>query len=165
MVFIGLLGGASYVNVFYLILKRSTILREREEQEAVRAYLTNKGHDPSGYRDVGDIAPRKKSLRYERAQSVITTTDRELDSEDTLMRSRSDSVSAAPHAQFLEGINLTTEERNEIRAIHGNLNDVWAARREMGMSIGALYATLGVTLGTIVDLIFTNTMLKHRRSC
>ncbi|KAG5501587.1 hypothetical protein JIQ42_05433 [Leishmania sp. Namibia] len=165
MIFIGLLGGASYVNVFYLILKRSTILREREEQEAVRAYLTSKGHELSGYGDGGDIAPKKKSLRYERAQSVVTTADRELDSEDALMRSRSDTVSAAPHAQFLEGINLTTEERDELRAIHGNLNDVWAARREMGMSIGALYATLGITLGTIVDLIFTNTMLKHRKSC
>ncbi|KAG5479005.1 hypothetical protein LSCM1_02847 [Leishmania martiniquensis] len=165
MFFIGLMGGASYVNVFYLILKRSTKLREREEHEALRAYLAGKGHEISGYGDDEGVPLKKKTLRYERAQSVITGAEQEVSNESTLRRSRNDAAGAAPYAQLIDEVGLTAEERDRITAIHANLNDVWAARREMGMNIGALYATLGITLGTIVDLIFTNTMLKHSMSC
>jgi battenin len=34
-------------------------------------------------------------------------------------------------------------------------------RRQMAMNIGALYAVLGITLGSGVDLIFSNTVLDQ----
>ncbi|CAM65565.2 conserved hypothetical protein [Leishmania infantum JPCM5] len=163
MIFIGLMGGASYVNVLYLILKRSTTLREREEREAVEAYLTSKGHDVSRCRYAEDSEPRKKAAD-ERAAPVVAKLERKPMNEIMPQPSQCDTESAAPQAQIL-GLPLTQEERDAIKAIHCNLNDVWATRREMGMNIGALYATVGITLGTVVDLIFTNTMLKHSKSC
>ncbi|CAG9568932.1 conserved hypothetical protein [Leishmania major strain Friedlin] len=163
MIFIGLMGGASYVNVLYLILKRSTTLREREEREAVEAYLTSKARDVSGRRYAEDTELRKKAAD-ERAALVVAKLEGKPVSEIMPKPSQSDIASAAPQSQIL-GLALTQEERDAIKAIHCNLNDVWAARREMGMNIGALYATVGITLGTVVDLIFTNTMLKHSKSC
>lgn len=163
MIFIGLMGGASYVNVLYLILKRSTTLREREESEAVEAYLTSKGHDVSGCRCPDDSELRKNAAD-ERAPPVVAKLEGKPIDETMPKPSRSDTATAAPQSQIL-GLDLTQEERDAIKAIHCNLNDVWAVRREMGMNIGALYATVGITLGTVVDLIFTNTMLKHSKSC
>ncbi|AIN98296.2 hypothetical protein LPMP_220010 [Leishmania panamensis] len=164
MTLIGLMSGASYVNVFYLILKRSTMLREREENEAVKAYLASKSHDSSRLGDAGGSALTRKTADGVRSESALTGLDRELSDEVMPNYLQNDTAGAASEDQNL-GLDLTNDEQEEIKAIHRNLNDVWAARREMGMNIGALYATIGITLGTVVDLILTNTMLKHSKSC
>ncbi|GET85995.1 hypothetical protein, conserved [Leishmania tarentolae] len=163
MIFIGLLGGASYVNVLYLVLKRSSILHKREEHEAVKAYLASKGYDMNECGDAED-GTLKKTIADEHATLAVGKLERTPIDETLPGHSQNTPASAAPQPDIL-GYDLTEEERNAVKAIHRNLNDVWAARREMGMNIGALYATFGITTGTLVDLIFTNTMLKHSKSC
>ncbi|EPY21469.1 battenin [Strigomonas culicis] len=174
MIFIGLMGGASYVNVFYLILQRSTKMRQKEEEEAVSKYLAAQGHDMgdhaagSQHRDAAADMGAEKKLHA--TEPILADMAREHSDEMTQPSGGSDTGRTEPtHAQpyqlTVDNADMTDAEREEIEQIRRTLNDVWAARRETGMNIGAMYATIGITLGNLVCLVFTNTMLNYETSC
>ncbi|KAG5504884.1 hypothetical protein JKF63_04330 [Porcisia hertigi] len=164
MFFIGLMGGASYVNVFYLILKRSTKMREREERQTVCAYLESKGHDVSNLEDAEGHSRTEGHSCDAGAERFHEQSNPSYSGKKEPTRPKSRDLSDSLHGH-LKGMDLTKEELDEITAIHRNLNDVWTGRREAGMNIGALYATIGITIGTVIDLILTNTVVKGGHKC
>ncbi|CAD2221645.1 battenin [Angomonas deanei] len=163
MLFIGLLGGASYVNVFYLILKRSQKMQNKEEKDAMAEYLGEErlqallANPQEGEEVLSDDSPVEPTTARQDDEEVVITTEKK--NETTNKKDTADGQLVLPEDQ------LTAEELQELQAIRRRLADVWYVRREMGMNIGAMYATIGITLGNVVDLIFTNTMLKNSQSC
>ncbi|KAH9586606.1 Batten's disease protein Cln3 [Trypanosoma melophagium] len=94
MIFVGLMGGASYVNVFYNILEETKRMQLDEERE------------------------------------------------------------------ILEGVVAAGEDSEELLAARHYIAMIWKEKRTLAMNIGALYATIGITLGSLLDLLFTLVLLK-----
>ncbi|KEG05530.1 putative calcium channel protein [Trypanosoma grayi] len=118
MIFVGLMGGASYVNVFYNILEETRVMQEDEEREIVEFVASRRRSD-------GDV--EKEDVERE-AQTTDDTVNGESD-----------------------------EARAACRYIAG----VWREKRNLAMNIGALYATIGITTGSLLDLFFTLVVLKE----
>ncbi|KPA75515.1 hypothetical protein ABB37_08412 [Leptomonas pyrrhocoris] len=254
MLFVGLLGGASYVNVFYLILCRGQAMQQKEEDEAIRRYLESRpAFDGSDTQTVATVplkstrpVPRERQVEESNSSSsnnnmavldgantnaaaepeVIVTTapagtvkskppaavkkhshkksSRESASqsppaaagthnaasplgkkevEGRIMHSDSDStddelldgasvnvpenLDADPALVRLGLTNrrLSDAEADEIELIRTASAEEWQRRRELSMSMGSLYAMVGICIGTILDVIFTNTLLSTKSSC
>jgi battenin len=112
MVFVGLMGGASYVNVFYNILQDPDL---RVKLDAIAdkhtpAHQLYDHHVPSGRVEEG------------------ASTD------------PSGATPTAAHPAHAKRLNA----------------------KELAMNVGALYATLGITMGSVLDLILGNTLMAHQ---
>lgn len=117
MVFVGLLGGASYVNVFYNILEET-----KEAQNAeIAEFVAWRGRK------------RAPGLSSER---VFNDTE------------------------FGEPLGSEEEEATIIRDCVAHITAEWKTKRDMAMNIGALYVTVGITLGSLLDLFFTVVVLR-----
>ena len=250
MLFVGLLGGASYVNVFYLILCRGQAMQQKEEDESIRRYLESRpvlngvdvqmaGSAPLQPSKPTKVAPREGAAE-ERGSThtgdgtstvfttasepevVVTTTTATLkrrggkkgskgattiistsvkstsaemavssplgkkEVEGRIMHSDSDSTEepsetfdAAASVEVQDNIDadptlvrlgmanrkLSAAEADEIELIRNASAEEWQRRRELCMSMGSLYAMFGICIGTILDVIFTNTILTTKSSC
>jgi battenin len=253
MLFVGLLGGASYVNVFYLILCRGQAMQQKEEDEAIRQYLesrpalandnttttatakallkvakpasregivedrscaTNATNTTSKAEVVVTAVPvgtrsavaaaaanppahiKKRAHKKDSksagptspstaAAMVAKTASRPLSkevegrimhsdsdaSEDGLFDAESASVTVNPDADptlirlGMANRKLSDSEADEIELIRNASAEEWQRRRELSMSMGSLYAMGGICIGTILDVIFTNTILTTKSTC
>ncbi|EAN87368.1 hypothetical protein, conserved, partial [Trypanosoma cruzi] len=116
MIFVGLMGGASYVNVFHNILEETRLMQEKELNEAM-VFLASR-QKKSG--DAGGT----HAERGEQERNVVDGESKEL-------------CEAAHY--------ITT---------------VWKEKRDLAMNIGSIYSTIGITLGSLLDLLFTLVVLK-----
>ena len=126
MVFVGLFGGASYVNVFYNILEQTqqtTCTAEasggQERDSAAANCRTEQGPREGAENDVASLLAAEPGSGQRRVMAGQGT--------------QSDDAAALK------------------------------AQRELCMNIGALYAVAGITLGSMLDVLFSNTILD--RSC
>ena len=78
-----------------------------------------------------------------------------------------DNIDADPTLVRLGMANrkLSAAEADEIELIRNASAEEWQRRRELCMSMGSLYAMFGICIGTILDVIFTNTILTTKSSC
>lgn len=259
MLFVGLLGGASYVNVFYLILCRGQAMQQKEEDEAIRRYLESRPETTTADTTATFTAKRAKAEPREgvveescsnsrsvvvggggnatasEPEVVVTTTSSSSAAAATTLKKRgakkgrnaagasssptspSTAAAAASPSKLLgkkevegrilhsdsdseEGNGATAEAEasvavpDELRGVavdadptlvrlgmaHRKLTDAemdamemirtasaeeWQRRRELSMSMGSLYAMVGICIGTILDVIFTNTILTTKSTC
>ncbi|EKG04438.1 hypothetical protein TCSYLVIO_004502 [Trypanosoma cruzi] len=116
MIFVGLMGGASYVNVFHNILEETRLMQEKELNEAM-VFLASR------QRNGGD-AGGAHAERGEQERNVVDGESKE----------------------FCEAAHYITT--------------VWKEKRDLAMNIGSIYSTIGITLGSLLDLLFTLVVLK-----
>ncbi|RNE97139.1 putative calcium channel protein [Trypanosoma conorhini] len=116
MIFVGLMGGASYVNVFYNILEETRVMQAQEVEEAVE-FLASRQR-------VGDEAKPGKAGGGEQEMDVV------------------------------EG-----ESKEACEATH-YIATVWKEKRDLAMNLGSIYSSIGITLGSLLDLLFTLVVLK-----
>ncbi|ORC85269.1 uncharacterized protein TM35_000361290 [Trypanosoma theileri] len=130
MIFVGLMGGASYVNVFYNILKETKEMQEDEEREIVEFVTRHRSMESAKKSDEED--PQKNAK-----DGDLIASDGETD------------VGVA-----------AGEETEELLAAHKYIAALWKEKRDLAMNIGALYATIGSTIGSLLDLLFTLVVLN-----
>ncbi|RNE95870.1 putative calcium channel protein [Trypanosoma rangeli] len=116
MVFVGLMGGASYVNVFYNILEETRAAQEYEVDEAMDF-----------------IASRRKSDSYTNAENA---NDKKRE------------------------VGVVEGESKEAREATHYIETVWKEKRDLAMNIGSVYSSIGIALGSLLDLLFTLVVLK-----
>ncbi|KPI82717.1 hypothetical protein ABL78_8270 [Leptomonas seymouri] len=233
MLFVGLLGGASYVNVFYLILCRGQSMQQKEEDAAIRKFLESRpvlnGGGDEETQTVATVplkparpAPRegqseefsdsmadgtnrstavepevvvtaapsaktsnslKKLLKKKSSAASPDEKTKKNEVEGRIMHSDSESSEGELHDAELVNVpghpdadptlvrlgmanrKLTAAEADEIEAIRSASAEEWQRRRELSMSMGSLYAMVGICIGTLLDVFFTNTILKSKSTC
>lgn len=163
MLFVGLVGGASYVNCFFLILHRSLGLQEAHITTTIaqlrenihKVGLSNDGflESPLALQDDGEVKKpteitgepvHLRSSSSSSSTSSTTTEDSLEEEQETLAPEREDAI-------------VEAEEY---------LKEFWQRRRELAMATGSLHGMIGISLGTILDVLFTNTVLKDaNKSC
>ncbi|EKF28930.1 calcium channel protein, putative [Trypanosoma cruzi marinkellei] len=116
MICVGLMGGASYVNVFHNILEETRLMQEKELNEAMEF-----------------LASRQKKRGDEGSAQVERG-----DQEKSVVDGESKELSEAAHY-------ITT---------------LWKEKRGLAMNIGSIYSTIGIILGSLLDLLFTLVVLK-----
>ncbi|ESL05974.1 hypothetical protein TRSC58_06359 [Trypanosoma rangeli SC58] len=116
MIFVGLMGGASYVNVFYNILEETRATQEYEVDEAIEF-----------------IASRRRSGSYANAEKA-KDEQRE--------------------------VGVVEGESKEAREATHYISTVWKEKRDLAMNIGSVYSSIGIALGSLLDLLFTLVVLK-----
>eukprot|EP00796_Vickermania_ingenoplastis_P009079 gene9079-6372_t len=140
MLYVGLLGGASYVNCFFLILQRSFSLQE-QDIEARMLDLAHRESEPGSPGSPGEVKKQNEIT----GRPVLSSSEDEEEQSESF--SREDERDA-----------LHTEARR-------HLVETWQRRRELAMATGSLYAMCAICLGTTLDVVFTNTILKNTSSC
>lgn len=123
MIFVGLMGGASYVNVFYNILEE-TLEEQRKEEKKVVEFLSLRGNNGN------------EEVRQEGATAAAAADS------DLL---RNDVVD-----------NWSTEVEEALKHVATE----WKEKRDLAMNIGAIYSSIGITIGSFFDLFFTLVVLK-----
>lgn len=171
-IFVGLMGGASYVNVFYLILHRSDKLEQQQIDDAVQAYLRqeHEQHREGGSAAATPAEAKRQELHdvngntpHDAAASHKTTVNNSSTLDDAIQKA--DALSHSSDDQQTQLLPRNEAEAREVDRIRTRMHAIWQERRELGMNIGALYASIGITLGSVVDLIFTNVLQLGESSC
>lgn len=147
MMFVGLVGGASYVNCFFLMLSRSLHLQEADVESRMAELRQNLIASPRG-------SPLIEEAKEARKPNEITGRP----------VSSSDEESSSSDDEPVGEDNLTVEQSEKIANAQEYLKEFWQRRRELAMATGSLYGMVGICCGTILDVIFTNTLLKNTKS-
>lgn len=131
MIFVGLLGGASYANVFYNILHDILGDASKATQGGRAATVAAEAptHSVGGVSGIGAV--------------VLT--------EATIQAAGAD-AGDVPSGNDAEAQSLLTTDDERAAA---------SRRRELCMNVGALYANVGITLGSLLDVILANTLISH----
>ncbi|KAF8276277.1 hypothetical protein TcBrA4_0131080 [Trypanosoma cruzi] len=66
---------------------------------------------------------------------------------------------STPSVGSKRGTWWTASQRNFARPAH-YITTVWKEKRDLAMNIGSIYSTIGITLGSLLDLLFTLVVLK-----
>ncbi|ORC85268.1 uncharacterized protein TM35_000361280 [Trypanosoma theileri] len=130
MIFVGLMGGSSYVNVFYNILEETKRMQEDEEREIVEFVTRHRSMESAKKSD--EEGPQKNA----KDGDLIASDDE-------------------------QEVGVLDSEPEELHAARKYIAALWKQRRSMAMNIGALYASIGITIGSLIALFFTLVVLKN----
>lgn len=156
MLFVGLVGGASYVNCFFLMLDRSLKLQE-VNMKSTMSELRSRFQEGQGQNNLlGGLPLDETNVDDVKKTNEITGMP---------VRSRSSSCSSSSTTSedcAEEGAGVLSPEREDaITEAEDYLKEFWQRRRELSMASGSLHGMIGICVGTALDILFTNTVLKN----
>lgn len=111
-----------------------------------------------------NIASQETDIQLRMSEAAYRSTHREGDEEAR----KPNEITGHPvvSSSDEESNDEGDEEREELLAnARRHLAESWQRRRELAMATGSLYGMCGICLGTILDVLFTNTLLKNTSSC
>lgn len=163
MLFVGLVGGASYVNCFFLMLHRSLGLQEAHITTVVSELRENSKKVQAPDSELLEAASNEKDSGELKKPTEITGEP--VHPRSSSGSSSSSSSSSEDSADEDKG-PLPPEREDAIVEAEEYLKEFWQRRRELAMATGSLHGMIGISLGTVLDALFTNTVLQQaNKSC